>query len=94
MEAVALHLHAADARLLSLESNTATQPGPPGRTQAARGRETVLANGMHCEASAANLSPKRLDCAAARERPTGFLNPVSQVRILLGAPHMTWSERK
>ena len=33
---------------------------------------------MHCEASAANLSVKRLDCAAAWERRTGFLNPMSE----------------
>jgi hypothetical protein len=79
MEEVRIHLHAANARLLSLESNTATQPGRPGRTQAARGREAVLTNSMHCEASAANLSVKRLDCTAAREQWIGFLSLVSRL---------------
>ena len=50
---------------------------PPGRIQAARGRETVLTNSMHSEASVTNLSVKRLDYPAARERRTEFLSPVS-----------------
>ena len=77
MEAVALQLHAADARLLGLEPNTATQPRPPGRTQAAGGRRTVLTNSMHCEASGADLSVNRQHRAIGREHRSGFLNSVS-----------------
>ena len=58
-----------------------------GRTQAARGRRTLLTSSRHREASGADLSAYRQHRATARKRRTGFLNPVSQVRILLGAPN-------
>ena len=57
----------------------------PGRTQAALGRRTVLSSGSQRESSSVDLSTELLRGAARSGLPTGFLNPVSQVRILLGA---------
>jgi hypothetical protein len=58
------------------ESTVLTQP-PAGRTQAARSGRTVISGERHQELSEADSSVSQHHCAAAWDRQTGFLNPVS-----------------